>query len=93
LRRFDRRDGGVPEGSLHQMNGRTVFQSVGSVGVPEPVRGNLLLQSSCLSRSVDDAADLGNVERPPLRLGKMGSTAWASPRMERSWSQTQKDRL
>jgi hypothetical protein len=68
-----RGDGGVAEGSLDQMNGRTPIESVGGVGVAEPVGGDLLLlQSGFLRRGVDDAADLGHVERSPAVAARKG---------------------
>jgi hypothetical protein len=33
-------DGGVAEGSLHQVNGRPSVEGMGGVGMPHPVRGN-----------------------------------------------------
>ena len=43
-------DGGVAEGSLHQVNGRPAVEGMGGVGMPHPVRGN---------RQIDAGANRG----------------------------------
>ena len=53
----------MPEGSLDQMNRRTAVERVGGVGVSHPVRRDLLFQAGPPAGGVDDAAELGHVER------------------------------
>ena len=63
----------MPEGGLHQVNRGAAVERVAGVGVAHPVRRDLLLQAGLPGGGVDDAADLGDVERSAaLAAGKDG---------------------
>ena len=59
------RNAGVSESGLHQMNWRAAVESVAGMGVAHPVRRHLWLEPGFPRRGIDDAADLGNIERSP----------------------------
>ena len=53
----------MAERGLDEMDRRAAVEGVAGVGVAHPVRGNLLLEAGLFSGCVDDAADLGDVQR------------------------------
>jgi hypothetical protein len=59
------RYGSVPEGGLHQMNRRAAVKGVAGMGVAHPVWRYLLFQPGPAGGGVDDAADLGHIQRSP----------------------------
>ena len=55
----------MPERGLHEVNRGAAVERMAGVGVAHPVGRDLLLQAGLLGGGVDDAADLGDIERSP----------------------------
>ena len=53
----------MTQGGLHQMNGRAAIQSMRSMGVPQPVRGNGNFDSGPPGRPFYNAPDAGVRQR------------------------------
>ena len=53
----------MSEGGLDEVDRGAAVEGVGGVGVAHPVGGDLLFEAGFAGCGVDDAADLGDVER------------------------------